>query len=133
MIVRQDQSTNEPAGGPASPGIPASRNRALCNAILANALLSGSQAIRLVPVDSGPGGVEYERDGQWQPAIQIPVKAIGQVINRFKVMAALDIARMPVQDGELHVRLKGTRRVRKIRCEAAQPLRRNQSAPGGCP
>jgi len=96
----------------------------LCNLILTDALQSQSGGIRLVPIDAESGGVEYEREGQWQPVMQLPVQVFGAVINRFKVMAALGIGRVPVQEGELHVRLNGPRRVLKIRSEATKALER---------
>jgi type II secretory ATPase GspE/PulE/Tfp pilus assembly ATPase PilB-like protein len=90
----------------------------LCALILADALRSQALGIRLAPISDELGGVECERDGQWQPFMQVPAQGFGAIINRFKVMAALDIARVPVQEGELHVRLNGLPRVLKIRSVA---------------
>ena len=90
----------------------------LCNLILADALRSQSLGIRLVPAGAEVGGVEYDREGQWQPVMQIPAQVFSTLINRLKVRAALDIGRVPMQEGELHVRFDGLRRVLRIRSEA---------------
>ncbi|MEZ4411785.1 MAG: hypothetical protein R2910_02200 [Gemmatimonadales bacterium] len=90
----------------------------LCNLMLTDAFKSGARGIRAVPVDAEHGGIDYDIDGQWQPVMQLPIKVFSTLINRFKVMAVLDTGRVPVQEGELHVRLDGVLRVLTIRTEA---------------
>jgi type II secretory ATPase GspE/PulE/Tfp pilus assembly ATPase PilB-like protein len=92
----------------------------LCNLILTDAFKSGARGIRAVPVDAERGGMEYDIDGQWQPVMQVPVKVFTSIINRFKIMAVLDAGRVPVQEGELHIRLDGVLHVLKIRTDATR-------------
>ncbi len=99
-------------------GLPAIAN--LCNALLADAFRSQARRVRLVPTDPQLGDVEYEIASQWVVVAQLPGQVFGAFINRLKVMSALDIGRVPVQEGELHVRLDGTPHVLKIHIEATQ-------------
>jgi len=89
----------------------------LCHLILTEGMLTDASAIRLQVLDGDNGGVEYEVAGSWRMVMQIPIQAFRSVINRLKVMAALDISRRPSQVGEVHVRLKGTVRILPIRIE----------------
>ncbi len=79
----------------------------LCDVALTEGILNGADAIRFQVVDKDRGGVEYEIGGAWRQVMQVPLPAFAPLINRLKLMAALDIARRPSQDGELHVRFKG--------------------------
>lgn len=97
-------------------GLPPVAN--LCNALLADALRSQAQRIRLVSTDPKLGNVEYEIASQWRVVAQVPSQPFGALINRLKVMSALDIGRVPVQVGELHVRFDGLPLVLTIRTEA---------------
>ena len=88
----------------------------LCNLILAEGLEHGARAIRLRPADAW-GEVDYETAGEWRTVIKVPLPAYGPLVNRLKIMAALDISRIPIQQGEVHVRLKGALRVWRIQVE----------------
>jgi len=89
----------------------------LCHLILAEGLRNEAGTIRLQAIDADKGGVEYEVAGTWRMVMQIPIQAFGPVINRLKVMAALDISRQPSQAGEVHVRLEGAVHILPIRVE----------------
>jgi type II secretory ATPase GspE/PulE/Tfp pilus assembly ATPase PilB-like protein len=89
----------------------------LCNLILTEGILTEANAIRLQRIDADKGGVEYESAGAWRMVMQMPIQAFGLAINRLKVMACLDISHQPSQVGEVHVRLKGARRILRIRTE----------------
>ena len=97
-------------------GLPPIAN--LCNALLADALRSQARSIRLVSTDPQLGNVEYDISSEWRVVAQVPQQPFGAFINRLKVMSALDIGRVPVQEGELHVRLSGQLHMLKIRTEA---------------
>jgi type II secretory ATPase GspE/PulE/Tfp pilus assembly ATPase PilB-like protein len=97
-------------------GLPPIAN--LCNALLADALRSQAQKIRLVSMGPQLGNVEYDIASEWRVIAQVPNQAFGSFINRLKVMSALDIGRAPVQEGELRVRLNGQLHRLKIRTEA---------------
>ena len=79
----------------------------LCNLAIAEGLANGARAIRFQVIDDVTGGVDYEIDGAWRQVMKVPIAALGPLVNRVKVMAAMDISRQAAQDGELHVRSKG--------------------------
>ena len=80
----------------------------LTNLILAEAIAQGAAGIRLQSREADTGAVEYSLQGEWRQVMRIPIKAFGPLLNRFRVMAALDIAKVPRQEGEVHVRTKGS-------------------------
>lgn len=84
----------------------------LCNLILAEGLLNKSTKIRLAEYEPEAGSVEYFIGDEWKTVMKVPVMAHRPLINRLKVMAALDISRVPEQRGEVHVNYEGS--VRKL-------------------
>ena len=89
----------------------------LGNLIIAEALRAHANAIRLQAVNPERGSVEYERDGEWSKAMEVPMPAFGPIISYFKHMAGLRPDREPVQTGQLRVRHEGHGRVLGIRAE----------------
>jgi type II secretory ATPase GspE/PulE/Tfp pilus assembly ATPase PilB-like protein len=98
--------------------------------LLADALQCQAHAIRLIPSDSPHGRVEYDIASGWQLVAEIPDQPFGALINRLKVMAALDIGRVPVQKGELHIRASGARHILKICVEATRARHERVSITG---
>ena len=97
-------------------GLPPIAN--LCNTLIADALQSQASRIQFVLRDPELGNVEYEISSQWRVVAQVPHQPFGALVNRLNVMSGLDIGRVPVQEGENHVRLKGELLIFKIRTEA---------------
>ena len=89
----------------------------LCHLMLAEGIEHGATSIRVRPCDDNSCGVDYEIGGAWRQVMKIPLPAFGPLVNRLKVMAALDISRQPSQRGEVHVRYKGALRVFRIETE----------------
>ena len=89
----------------------------LCNALLLDALLAEATGIRLMWTGPDLGNVEYQLDSGWRLIAQVPEQPFGVLINRLKVMAALDIGRVLIQEGELHLRRLGHLHILKIRTE----------------
>jgi len=90
----------------------------LCNALLVDAFQCQAHSIRLIATDPERGNVEYEMSSQWRVIAQIPNQPFGALVNRLKLMSALDIGRVAVQEGALHVRRNGQLHKLKIRTEA---------------
>ena len=79
----------------------------LCNLMLSEALLTKSSGLRVCAVTGEGAAVQFHRDGTWLEAMRLPPQVQVAVINRLKVMANLDIAKHPVQEGALKVRVQG--------------------------
>ena len=92
----------------------------LCDLLLSDSLASRASTVRVALDAEGHGIVEYEIAGVWRQVMNVPGEATIQMINRLKVMAVLDIAHLPVQEGELHLRSEGDPVVMKIRTETTK-------------
>lgn len=90
----------------------------LCNLILVEAFMNQAKEVKLSECDPTAGSVEYLIGEEWRPVMRIPIQAHRLIINRLKVMAGLDIAKVPDQEGELHVRFQGVTRILAIRIQA---------------
>ena len=66
----------------------------LCDLIIAEGLLNGASAIQLRMTPEGCA-VRYEIRGNWRDQMKIPTAAGRPVINRLRVMAALDRTSVP--------------------------------------
>lgn len=82
----------------------------LCHLMLSESLLTGCDELRVLAPEEGRAKVQMHRAGTWVEVMALPAQAQVPVINRLKVMANLDIARHPVQEGTLKVRLQGEAR-----------------------
>jgi len=89
----------------------------LCTKMLSDALLNRAQTLRMLPLDAEWGSVEYERDGTWQLAMQIPNGAFGQLIDRIKAMAGLNLEQRGAQEGDVRVRHGDEHRTLVVRTE----------------
>ena len=79
----------------------------LCNHIIARAVEAGASDVHLEPAGSGLG-VRYRLCGILEQMFTLPAEATTPVRNRFKVMAAADIAiRNRPQDGAFRLRING--------------------------
>lgn len=88
----------------AAPQRPVTR---LCNLMISEALLTKSNGLRVCAAMGDGAAVQFHRDGTWVDVMRLPPQVQVPVINRLKVMANLDIAKHPVQEGTLKVRLQG--------------------------
>ena len=79
----------------------------LCNLILTECMLGGYPEIRVLAPEGGGAQVRYGSGEQWKDVMKVPDGVHGPVVNRFKVMANLDVARRPSQEGVLLVRRGG--------------------------
>lgn len=79
----------------------------LCNLMISEGLLAGGDALRILAPYEGRSTIQLHRAGAWVDIMALPSAAQLPLINRLKVMANLDIARHPVQEGTLKVRLRG--------------------------
>lgn len=82
----------------------------LCHLMLSESLRTGCDGLRVLAPEEQRARVQMHRDGTWVDVMALPAQAQVPVINRLKVMANLDIARRPVQEGTLKVRLRGEER-----------------------
>ena len=71
----------------------------LCNLILRESLASSVAELRIGAPNPDLAPIEVLLQGAWKPMMKIPGKALPQLVNRLKVMANLDIARHPTQEG----------------------------------
>jgi len=101
-----------------SPGPPVIR---LANLILEEFLRAGAEQLSLTQGEGDYSPVRFLIEGQWRDVMKIPVPAAAPLMNRYKVMANLDIARRPAQRGQLHVRLAGTEYVLRITSTIPSP------------
>ncbi len=92
----------------------------LCDLLLTDSLITRASAVRVALNAEGHGIVEYEIAGAWRQVMKVPGEATIRMINRLKVMAVLDIAHLPLQEGELHLRYEGAPVVMKIRTETTE-------------
>lgn len=79
----------------------------LAHLILEEFLRAGAQQLRLTQGEHESSAVRFLIDGQWRDMMKIPSPAASPLANCYKVMASLDIARRPAQQGQLRVRLAG--------------------------
>ena len=75
----------------------------LCALILLECLASGAQDLQLAIID-GTGIAKVCQQGSWKDMMTYPTQMHDGIVNRLKVMANLDVAKRPVQSGELRVR-----------------------------
>ena len=78
----------------------------LCNLMISEALLANSDRLRVCAATAEGAPVQFQRAGHWAEVMRLPAGVQGPVINRLKVMANLDVAKHPVQEGMLKVRFQ---------------------------
>jgi type II secretory ATPase GspE/PulE/Tfp pilus assembly ATPase PilB-like protein len=79
----------------------------LCNLIISEALLTGSDGVRVGAPTTEGAQVQFHRAGAWVDVMRVPAPIQAPIVNRLKVMANLDVAKHPTQEGSLKVRLQG--------------------------
>jgi type II secretory ATPase GspE/PulE/Tfp pilus assembly ATPase PilB-like protein len=79
----------------------------LCDLMISEALLTNSDRLRVCAATAQGAPVQFQRDGHWVDVMRFPAGVQVPVINRLKVMANLDVAKHPVQEGMLKVRFQG--------------------------
>jgi type II secretory ATPase GspE/PulE/Tfp pilus assembly ATPase PilB-like protein len=79
----------------------------LCDLMLQESLQAGGDQLRVQAPTGGGATIQLHRAGTWVDIMRVPAAAQVPLINRLKVMANLDIARQPLQQGVLKVRIQG--------------------------
>lgn len=106
-------------GDPASAAGPNQRPvPRLCSLVLTEGFANQAREIRLDESEAAAGGVEFLIGEEWRQVMKVPVQAHRHMVNRFKVMANLDIGRVPEQLGQIHVRLNGALHILGITIQA---------------
>jgi len=78
----------------------------LCSLILLECIASRVSDLQLSLVEN-KGVATVQLQGSWKEMMNYPAPMHGAMVNRFKVMANLDLAKQPTQEGELRVRGHG--------------------------
>jgi type II secretory ATPase GspE/PulE/Tfp pilus assembly ATPase PilB-like protein len=79
----------------------------LCNSMLAESLRAGGDQLRVLPPTAEGASIQLLRGDAWIDIMRVPAAVQVPLINRLKVMANLDIARQPLQQGVLKVLTQG--------------------------
>jgi type II secretory ATPase GspE/PulE/Tfp pilus assembly ATPase PilB-like protein len=79
----------------------------LCNLMISEGLYANGDELRVCAPTTESAQVQLHREGTWVDIMRVPAQAQSPVVNRLKVMANLDIAKRPLQEGTLKVRLQG--------------------------
>lgn len=92
----------------------------LCNLMLSECLLTGFTEVRLAAPEGEGAAVQYGRGNEWKDVMKLPAGGQSAVVNRFKVMANLDIAKRPEQEGTFTIRTQGRELVVAITVKVAK-------------
>ena len=78
----------------------------LCALMLSEALLGTWEEVRVRAPGRDTATIQYGRAGEWLDVMRVPPAIQAPLVNRLKVMANLDVAKRPVQEGPLKVQLR---------------------------
>jgi len=79
----------------------------LCNLMIQESLQAAGDQLRVLAPTAEGATVQLLRADAWIDIMRVPAAVHVPLINRLKVMANLDIARQPLQQGVLKVRMHG--------------------------